>query len=564
MSFIEDLIESDDTLTHADPAVDSTLRDLLRQAAAEGSVRLLRRAIQRGQINRSTDSSIVTAAVGVLGSDRQVNRLLPKERELRAAFVGEWVDAVAGPKPTDQRMFGAWQARVGPLLDACFTSYLNGHDHVAGVLLQLGVAVDGHFQVEPVGSDGWSELAGARLATQEKASTVTTFGRAIAVRSRWLTDIAARTPGQVPVVATVRVGIKEAEVSALTYALVLGDVKALRALIAGLDVTAPSVRAQMGEAIEQAGVLGLLDFGPDEVLHGVATLLAAGAVLADPDAFMTRAVTMIDVPCLANDPLATREQAVEVQEAVRTATIHWPAALLHSPYAKDLLPAFKSLHQAGWNPNVPVRVLAQGATAEGERDCRTVAHLAAFRGDTSIVAALRFLGCDFSKDDGRGQAPISYAVAGAAFRREAVGAELGRMLDPAFVPRQPEIMVAPSDMPEHESAPQVEIDGPDMPHLSPTVDAVGFDDFEDANALALVASNEQRSEDNHTIGFDFGDPEPKAVARGIAAPPTAADAAGARSIPGAHVLPADASARPLSAFERLRLGQTQRGSGLRR
>lgn len=451
MSFLDILIAADDSLAHGRPEEDASIRFILTEAALDGSYRTLRDAMHRGQIDARTDQDILNAAVNVIGHDRASRRMGERDKEARYGFLAEFVGVTVGDKPKDNASPAGqrWTARMSGMLSACFGTYLHAHDHVAGELLKMGAPVYAVYQAprstpfmapvpgeendppkpEPV----WNAVSGARLFTAEKADTVTILARAIAIRSRWTADMVAQDKTDLQPVATIRVGNEEASVTAAGYALVLGDPVALRKVLAGVDKTNERIQRQLGEAIEMAIKFGLLDFGPDEVLQCVTALLAAGAQLKNPAQFLGRRITLVDIPALANDPLATPAQVKEIQEAVETTTISLPAAVLHAPNTKDVAQAIRALHAVGWDTNIPVRTM-QGLDAQNVPG-KTVAHLAAFRGNVEILAALEYAQTDLKRPDENGFTPLRYAQAGALTRGQLLSVDVARMIEPTYVPR---------------------------------------------------------------------------------------------------------------------------------
>lgn len=534
-SFYDDLLTSDDLLANADPRTDKVVLDVLMQSAADGSVRTLRQAIERGQINRETDQNLVDAVVHVIGNDREANRLTPKEREKRAIFVAEWVNAVAGPRPDQKNdpsvALEAWNCRTGSMLNACFSKYMHSHDHVASELIKMGVPTNGKFESEKPDRDAMTPLAGARLATFQEASSVTVLARAIETRSRLVQNIIAADAQALPIVARVKVGNQSQEVNAAGYALVLGDAKVLRDVVRGLSsrLNLLDVQQKMGQAIAQAESLGLLDFGPDEVLHGVVGLIAAGAELKNPLAFFSRTITLVDMPGLANDSLATPAQAKDVQDAVRTSTCTLPSAMLHAPDSNAVCGAISALSKMGWDVNQLVCPASNGLSASNDqaKDLRTCAHVAAFRGDAQVVNALQNLGSDFNRDDGAGRKPIDYARFGARSRGESLDIDFARMMDPKYELQPGDVATQAKKTPTenvndlstskgHAAEKYPEYENSLSSRLAPSTSKT--DDFDDVNALAMLAFNEN-NDNNPTTEIDYANdvgiahPKPHATAQ---------------------------------------------------
>ena len=567
-SFFDDLIASDETLANADASTDATVRELIAQAAKDGSIKTLRLAIERGQVNTTTDQAIVDAAVNVIGNDRTANRLTNKEMDRRISFVNEWVDAVAGPRPAkDPEALEKWNQRTGSMLGACFSAYMSGHDHVAGELIQMGVPSNGKFQKAEKGA--MTEISGARLNTSEETASVTVMALAINNRSRWLKDLVAKDPEGLPVVATVKVGDKTQEVNAAGYALVLGDTKSLRAIIAGLSKHMISqreaIQEKLGTAIDHAEKLGLLDFGPDEVVHGVAMLLAAGAKVKNPAAFLARTITMVEIPGLANDPLATKEQAKEVADAVKARTYTLASAMLHAPNPADVIGALKAMTQMGWDTNQPVQPSSSldGALAKKT----TCAHLAALNSHEDVVSTLKFLGCDMKREDDKGNKPIDYARAGSLSRGVSFDLDFARIFDAGYMPRPGDKISSAKDA-RHEDTP---VSSPNAnakaastaevtpsPTLKTNSTAKTAPNIDDVNAQAMMAANEDNDRGSYDYGMFDDDLVPASLAS--AQPKSSAH----EPVPAALAEPVSvapaAPSKPMSTFERMKAGQAARNA----
>lgn len=586
-SFYDDLIASDETLANADAGTDLTIKSMIAQAAKDGSVKTLRMAIDRGQVNFSTDQDIVNAAVNVIGNDRSANRMNNKEMERRVSFIGEWVDAVAGPRPAEGTpSMDAWNKRTGSMLGACFNSYMNGHDHVAGELIKMGVPSNGKFESSQ--NSETTELSGARLKTSEKTASVTVLGKAINNRSRWVKDMIANDPDGLPVVATVSVGGKSQDLNAAGYALALGDTKCLREIISGLSKhklkDSVGIQEKMGAAIDHAEKLGLLEFGPDEVVHGVAMLLAAGAKVKNPAGFLAKTITIVEIPGLANDPLATKEQAKEVAEAVKARTFTLPSAMLYAPNPDDVNGAIKAMVQMGWNVNQPVQPSSSLDEAGAKK--LTCAHLAAFNAEPSVVSTLKFLGADMGLDDGQGSKPIDYARFGSLAKGRSFDLDFARTFDAAYMPRSIDVFPDAAIPVNEKNASEVpgsnarstdtNTSTTTKPSTSTNSSATSkmSSDIDDANAQAMMAANENNAYENH--GFNSADfemfenervtslgPSAKASEPANSKIPAFVDAPAKTSkAPPAVQSTADAGApsKPLSTFEKMKLGQAARNA----
>lgn len=130
MSFLDDLLEDDASLTQGTVNDDGLVRELVENAVREGRITALRAAVARGQINSSAPEELVLRIVEIAGS--RLEHLNANERDERAAFVHEWVKATL-PDDAGQR-----QQRLDRLLQACYGDLCGVYDSVARQLLSLG------------------------------------------------------------------------------------------------------------------------------------------------------------------------------------------------------------------------------------------------------------------------------------------------------------------------------------------------------------------------------------------------------------------------------------------
>lgn len=187
MSFLEDLLESDESLAVGTVNNDPTVRELVEKAAQAGNVSALRAAIQRGQIDASAPEDLVLRIVGVAGNQR--DRMGAKEVQERTQFVQEWVNS------TLPAGVGVRQARLDRLLQACYSGFFHVHDAVAEQLLKMGsnpmalytgllspgstradieaLAVNGAAQSTPVSEETPRHVAIIGTAGRDKAKPMT-------------------------------------------------------------------------------------------------------------------------------------------------------------------------------------------------------------------------------------------------------------------------------------------------------------------------------------------------------------------------------------------------------
>ena len=526
-TFLDDLIAADTSLAQGDPKTDATLRAILKRAAESGSIDTLHEAIERGQIGRDTNQAIVNAAAEIIGHDRGTKRMPTREMDKRRAFVGEWVQAVAGPKPQEGEALKTWNARVGGMLGACFSTYLHANDHVAGELLKMGAPVLDRFQ-QPAGQ-AWAPVPGLRLGIEENTESVTVLARAISARSRWVGQMVAQTPTELPTVATLRVHGQEHPVNAVGYAMAYSDMTCLRAALQNLRLHEPAVQAGLAQTLDLALNVGWLDHGPDEALHAMTALLAAGAKPSNPKAFFERAITLVDAPTLGGD--------LQANPVERTSRCTLASAILHSPNVQETVGALRALKGLGWDPNQPIFPSTGGLPANGPQQAYPI-HLAAQRGQFDVASALAFIGANVKALDGKGGSAIDHARFGSFVRGESLNLDFARLFDGQYMP-------SPKD--KYPDAPKPEAAQAQTPAPLARAPSPAEIDFDDVNAMASMAASEDRDRAPVAVHDAEVQTKPKTTPA-VSAVPASASAA------------ADAPAAPMSAFERLRQAQAARNA----
>lgn len=298
-------------------------------------------------------------------------------------------------------------------------------------------------------------ISGARLGLQLVESSI--LAQAIYAQSDAtgaMTQAVAGQKGQgagVPVVGTLRRFDIEIPVNAAAFAIAVADLRQLDRVLQGLSLQDPRVQDGLGEAIEQVLKLQLHEFGVDEVHHGIARLVAAGASGPVISALTKMQVTLTKEPSLkwrdAQGRIIDGEKTMDAKEIDRLRSVSMPLAFLHAKNSKTVIGALEVIRARGWNPNEPLG--EQGAT---------ILHHAALRGDANIVNTLRAMGADITIRDKNDRTAVDYAFFGA-------DRELAFKLDPKRArdllnqegagatarQNQPDLAASPSPEPSSQS-----------------------------------------------------------------------------------------------------------------
>lgn len=435
MNFLDDLIEQDETLAGADASVDPTVKAIIESAAKSGNVSALKNAIDRGQVNQNTSFEIVVNVTEMAG--KWQGEFSEKELAKRLEFVGTWVAATTPSDP------GPRQERLNTLLQACYVSEdpdrrLRMSDSVAKILVEYGA--------DPLAKSSLplnGPMAGARFGLTQ--TNMTLIAHAMYNGSDATSSFLLNHKASMPFVATVeRDGISH-DLTAAGYALALGDIKQMRAVLSSVDKSSDTVRVQMTEAIQSARELHLTDFGPDEVHHGIAALLAAGAKIPSKDAAQSIAdtpVIIIGSPSMKffNKSGEIIDGETPIQDDQILQRVGFAASMLNAKNPKDVKGALEALFNAGWDVNSVANQPINGMAGQA-----TIAHYAASRGDIEILSALRKLGADFQALDAQGRNPATYAEHG-------LNPQSAKFIDPLHVfktavaqPKPEPVLQTPSD-----------------------------------------------------------------------------------------------------------------------